>query len=202
VSGCDSVATASETYSDCDDNNIDRMVSKRHKRDMLDGLGHHRGLSANWTNGHYPSEHFPKTPHPSISVLDTTQSHLYGTLTPPHRQQRLVEMQGPAGFTALHVASMTPAGADMVPYIAPGSRYTQVVPRSAAIIQDLITDGANVHSQIEFSGETPLHLAARFCRADAAKRLLAAGADPTAQDNNGRTPLHAAAASCCTVLSR
>lgn len=44
------------------------------------------------------------------------------------------------------------------------------------------------------SGETPLHLAARYQRADATKKLLDAGADPKARDNCGRTPLHAAVA--------
>ncbi len=44
------------------------------------------------------------------------------------------------------------------------------------------------------SGETSLHLAARYARADAAKRLLDAGADPNCQDSTGRTPLHAAVA--------
>jgi len=44
------------------------------------------------------------------------------------------------------------------------------------------------------TGETPLHLAARYSRADAAKKLLDAGANPLAQDNCGRTPLHAAIA--------
>lgn len=43
-------------------------------------------------------------------------------------------------------------------------------------------------------GETSLHLAARYARADASKRLLDAGAEVNLQDNTGRTPLHAAVA--------
>lgn len=44
------------------------------------------------------------------------------------------------------------------------------------------------------TGETSLHLAARYARADAAKRLLDAGADANPIDHTGRTPLHAAIA--------
>ncbi|KAF7236295.1 hypothetical protein EYD10_16959 [Varanus komodoensis] len=44
------------------------------------------------------------------------------------------------------------------------------------------------------SGETPLHLAARYSRADAARRLLASAADVNARDQWGRTPLHTAIA--------
>jgi len=45
------------------------------------------------------------------------------------------------------------------------------------------------------AGETPLHLAARYSRADNAKRLLEApDSDPNAQDSSGRTPLHSAVA--------
>jgi len=52
--------------------------------------------------------------------------------------------------------------------------------------------GAMLSQQSEAHGETALHLAARFSRADAAKRLLDAGADVNIQDHQGRTPLHTA----------
>lgn len=66
---------------------------------------------------------------------------------------------------------------------------------SANVINDFIYQGANLHNQTDRTGETALHLAARYARSDAAKRLLEASADANIQDNMGRTPLHAAVAS-------
>ena len=56
-------------------------------------------------------------------------------------------------------------------------------------------DSALVHST-STDGWTPLHLACFFGRADAARLLLEAGADPSAVSENSmvNTPLHAAAA--------
>ena len=65
---------------------------------------------------------------------------------------------------------------------------------SASVINDFIFQGANLHNQTDRTGETALHLAARYARSDAAKRLLEASADANVQDNMGRTALHAAVA--------
>jgi len=65
---------------------------------------------------------------------------------------------------------------------------------TAQVISDLLAQGAELNATMDKTGETSLHLAARFARADAAKRLLDAGADANCQDNTGRTPLHAAVA--------
>lgn len=65
---------------------------------------------------------------------------------------------------------------------------------SVEIISDFIYQGANLHNQTDRTGETALHLAARYARSDAAKRLLESSADANVQDNMGRTPLHAAVA--------
>lgn len=62
------------------------------------------------------------------------------------------------------------------------------------MISELVSQGAELNATLDKTGETSLHLAARYARADAAKRLLDMGADVNFQDHTGRTPLHAAVA--------
>lgn len=91
------------------------------------------------------------------------------------------------GFTPLMIASCSGGGLET------GNSEEEEDP-SAEIITDFIYQGANLHNQTDRTGETALHLAARYARSDAAKRLLESSADANVQDNMGRTPLHAAVA--------
>lgn len=93
----------------------------------------------------------------------------------------------PDGFTPLMIASCSGGGLET------GNSEEEEDP-SAEIISDFICQGANLHNQTDRTGETALHLAARYARSDAAKRLLESSADANVQDNMGRTPLHAAVA--------
>lgn len=68
------------------------------------------------------------------------------------------------------------------------------IENSASVISDLIGQGASLNAQTDSTGETALHLAARFSRQDAGKVMLDAGADTNVQDRLGRTPLHTAIA--------
>uniref|UniRef100_A0A8C5HHB5 Neurogenic locus notch homolog protein 1 n=1 Tax=Gouania willdenowi TaxID=441366 RepID=A0A8C5HHB5_GOUWI len=98
-----------------------------------------------------------------------------------------VNVRGPDGFTPLMIASCSGGGLE-----TGNSEEEEDTP--ANVINDFIYQGANLHNQTDRTGETALHLAARYARSDAAKRLLEASADANIQDNMGRTPLHAAVA--------
>nr|XP_023663695.1 neurogenic locus notch homolog protein 1-like [Paramormyrops kingsleyae] len=98
-----------------------------------------------------------------------------------------VNVRGPDGFTPLMIASCSGGGLET-------ANSEEDEDASASVISDFIYQGANLHNQTDRTGETALHLAARYARSDAAKRLLESSADANVQDNMGRTPLHAAVA--------
>uniref|UniRef100_UPI00398E4B72 neurogenic locus notch homolog protein 1-like n=1 Tax=Pristiophorus japonicus TaxID=55135 RepID=UPI00398E4B72 len=99
-----------------------------------------------------------------------------------------VNVRGPDGFTPLMIASCSGGGLET------GNSEEEVDDASGNLISDFIYQGAKLHNQTDRTGETALHLAARYARSDAAKRLLESSANANIQDNMGRTPLHAAVA--------
>jgi Notch-like protein len=124
-----------------------------------------------WTNAHFDAY------------------NAYGTeaMTPPLNTPS-IDAIGPNGMTPLMVASAFPHHVITID-------NPDVVSADNNAVHDLLMNGANVGMTCDRTHETSLHLAARYARADAAKRLLDSGADCNATDATGRTPLHTAIAS-------
>lgn len=141
----------------------------------------------------YASDHTVMTEYGEQETRPWTQTHLdaadlrqQGLLSPPDEKHN-VDARGPMGMTPLMVAAARGCGIDT------GEDECED-DGTAQVITDLVGQGAELNATMEKTGETSLHLAARYARADAAKRLLDAGAEANVQDNTGRTPLHAAVA--------
>jgi hypothetical protein len=90
------------------------------------------------------------------------------------------------------------AGTDIdAAFIAPGIPASGATPLHIAVLSDqgkmaqfLIEKHANLNAKAKDEhGGTPLHWAAVLGRTEMAKRLINAGADTNASDNNGYTPL-------------
>ena len=174
-------------WSDEDEDSMDRPPMKRIRS----------------SEGGYSSDQTAMTEYDENDPRPWTQQHFDAAdvrssdiaFTPPNQMGSPdpcnveVDVRGPYGFTPLMIASYRGNGVDT------GEDDGAEEDGSAAIIQDLLMQGAKPNATMDKTGETSLHLAARYARADAAKRLLEAGSDANAQDNTGRSPLHAAVAS-------
>lgn len=183
---------------------------------MVDMSNGHMGHAQQWCNSDdesempqpkrirgidqgYSSDHTAITDYEETEPRVWSQQHFEAAdirdhpamMTPPTHHDgghNDVDVRGPCGMTPLMVAAVRGGGLDS------GEDVDSTDDTTAQIISELVAQGAELNATMDKTGETSLHLAARYARADAAKRLLDAGADANSQDNTGRTPLHAAVA--------
>ncbi|KAF4523890.1 hypothetical protein B566_EDAN016082 [Ephemera danica] len=138
-----------------------------------------------WTQHHLDAADISRRPDINSSIL-----------TPPSIEGD-IDVRGPLGMTPLMVAAVRGGGNAAGTGIDTGITLVEneeEEDQTGQVIAELVAQGAELNAAMDKTGETSLHLAARYARADAAKRLLDAGADANSQDNTGRTPLHAAVA--------
>lgn len=77
-------------------------------------------------------------------------------LTPPSMETHSVDVRGPCGMTPLMVAAVKGGGLDT------GEEDEE--DGTAAVIADLVAQGAELNATMDKTGETSLHLAARFVK--------------------------------------
>merc|ERR1719336_2990346 len=173
-----------------DDDPAERPSKRQNRRDT--GPGGQTDISG--FDDHDPrpwtAQHF--------NAADVKTSDILGALTPPQAEvtanERLVgdvDQRGPLGLTPLMVASIRGGGIDQ------GDVCEDEEDTSNAAIQDLIAQGSNIGAQMDKTGETPLHLASRYARADAAGvfqiLLRHRATDLNSKTVDGTTPLILAA---------
>ena len=100
-----------------------------------------------------------------------------------------LSQKGPDGICPLHITAKGGTEVDKN-----GCTDQANYDNGEDVITRMVNQGISTDLQTDTYHETPLHFAARYARADAAKKLIAAGADPNVPDCNGRTPLHTAIA--------
>ncbi|UYV77481.1 N [Cordylochernes scorpioides] len=141
--------------------------------------------------GDYPAAKRMRTDADCTDPRPWTQQHLNAAVGNPDA----LALTPPMGSTAeaININARGPGG--LTPLMLASIRSNEPFDDGdGSAILDMIMQGANVRMTMDRTGESPLHLAARFARADAAQKLLENGSDVNAQDNTGRTPLHAAIA--------